>query len=159
MPAYSTYSPFGSCTDRLLFCLTQRHRIDSARFQPSQLYCTPLSVPPTPCRPNAPILCCSNGSKNGLMLRGSEIRKVSMCELCRRTNSRKEEADPRSGSYKKAYDSMKACPLTFDHPSEAQQLHGLGPKLCDRLTERLKAHCTENGLPMPELPHKGAHNA
>ena len=50
---------------------------------------------------------------------------------------------------------MKACPLKFDHPSEAQQLHGLGPKLCDRLVDKLKAHCSENGLPMPQLPHKG----
>jgi crossover junction endonuclease MUS81 len=45
---------------------------------------------------------------------------------------------------------MKACPLCFEHPAEAQQLHGLGPKLCDRLTDKLKAHCAENGLPMPE---------
>ena len=50
---------------------------------------------------------------------------------------------------------MKACPLPFDHPSEAQQLNGLGPKLCDRLTEKLKAHCQEQELPMPEMPHKG----
>ena len=49
---------------------------------------------------------------------------------------------------------MRACPLTFTHPSEAQQLHGLGPKLCDRLTDKLRAHCAENGLPMPEPPHK-----
>ncbi|KAJ5692846.1 hypothetical protein N7462_002269 [Penicillium macrosclerotiorum] len=53
--------------------------------------------------------------------------------------------------YKKAYESMKACPLAFEHPSQAQQLNGLGPKLCDRLTEKLKAHCEQNGLPMPEL--------
>ena len=50
---------------------------------------------------------------------------------------------------------MKACPLTFNHPSEAQQLHGLGPKLCDRLTERLNQHCAENGLPMPKIRRKG----
>ncbi|KAJ9239213.1 hypothetical protein DTO169E5_4503 [Paecilomyces variotii] len=56
--------------------------------------------------------------------------------------------------YKKAYDSMKACPLVFSHPSEAQQLNGLGPKLCERLTEKLKAYCEDNGLPMPEPPHK-----
>ncbi|KAL1857912.1 Crossover junction endonuclease mus81 [Paecilomyces lecythidis] len=56
--------------------------------------------------------------------------------------------------YKKAYDSMKACPLVFNHPSEAQQLNGLGPKLCERLTEKLKAYCDQNGLPMPEPPHK-----
>ncbi len=45
---------------------------------------------------------------------------------------------------------MKACPLPFKHPSEAQQLHGLGPKLCDRLTAKLAAYCKDNGLPMPE---------
>ncbi|RAK98294.1 crossover junction endonuclease MUS81 [Aspergillus ibericus CBS 121593] len=60
--------------------------------------------------------------------------------------------------YKKAYDSMKACPLVFQHPSEAQQLNGLGPKLCDRLTEKLKAYCEENGLPMPEHPQKSANS-
>lgn len=49
---------------------------------------------------------------------------------------------------------MRACPLTFDHPSEAQQLMGLGPKLCDRLTERLKEHCQSNGLPMPKVNRK-----
>lgn len=50
---------------------------------------------------------------------------------------------------------MKACPLTFNHPSEAQQLNGLGQKLCDRLTAKLKTYCDENGLPMPERPEKG----
>lgn len=58
-------------------------------------------------------------------------------------------------TYKKAYDSMKAYPLAFNHPSEAQQLSGLGPKLCDRLAEKLREHCIENGVPMPKLPHKG----
>ncbi|KAJ4525268.1 Crossover junction endonuclease mus81 [Exophiala dermatitidis] len=55
--------------------------------------------------------------------------------------------------YKKAYESMKACPLRFDHPSEAQQLNGLGPKLCDRLTDKLKVFCDQNGIPMP--PKRG----
>jgi crossover junction endonuclease MUS81 len=49
---------------------------------------------------------------------------------------------------------MKACPLEFSHPSEAIQLNGLGPKLCDRLTEKLKEYCEQNGLPMPEPPSK-----
>ncbi|KAI9740889.1 MAG: Crossover junction endonuclease mus81 [Claussenomyces sp. TS43310] len=56
--------------------------------------------------------------------------------------------------YRRAYDSLKSCPLPFDHPSEAQQLHGFGPKLCDRLTAKLQDHCRENGLPMPEMPYK-----
>ncbi|KAL2863658.1 crossover junction endonuclease MUS81 [Aspergillus lucknowensis] len=54
--------------------------------------------------------------------------------------------------YKKAYESMKAYPLTFQHPSEAQQLNGLGPKLCQRLADKLNDYCAENGLPMPEDP-------
>lgn len=57
--------------------------------------------------------------------------------------------------YKKAYNSMKACPLIFNDPSEAQQLNGLGPKLCDRLTTKLNDYCKENGLPIPEAPHQG----
>lgn len=52
---------------------------------------------------------------------------------------------------------MKVCPIPFSHPSEAQQLHGFGPKLCDRLTAKLIAHCEQNGLPIPELPHHGIH--
>jgi crossover junction endonuclease MUS81 len=51
---------------------------------------------------------------------------------------------------------MKACPTTFAHPSEAQILNGLGPKLCDRLTDKLKKYNADHGLPMPEKPHKAA---
>lgn len=52
---------------------------------------------------------------------------------------------------------MKACPLVFQHPSEAQQLNGFGPKLCERLTERLKKYCNENRLPEPEPPQSELH--
>lgn len=55
-------------------------------------------------------------------------------------------------TYRRAYNSMKACPLTFSHPSEAQQLDGIGPKICDILTEKLKEHCEANGLPAPKKP-------
>ncbi|KAK4035058.1 ERCC4 domain-containing protein [Parachaetomium inaequale] len=55
-------------------------------------------------------------------------------------------------TYKHAYDSLKACPIAFEHPSSLQQLKGFGPKLCERLTEKLRAHCEENGLPMPPHP-------
>jgi crossover junction endonuclease MUS81 len=57
-------------------------------------------------------------------------------------------------TYKHAYDSLKACPITFSHPSELQQLKGFGPKLCDRLTEKMKSHCEANGLPMPKRGRK-----
>jgi crossover junction endonuclease MUS81 len=55
-------------------------------------------------------------------------------------------------TYKKAYDSLKACPIQFTHPSEVKQLTGFGDKLCDRLTEKLQAYCEERSLPMPERP-------
>ena len=51
---------------------------------------------------------------------------------------------------------MKAYPLKFDHPKEAIQLNGLGPKLCDRLTDKLKAYCAANGLPMPQIVQTGS---
>ncbi|KAL8685940.1 MAG: hypothetical protein Q9224_005610, partial [Gallowayella concinna] len=52
--------------------------------------------------------------------------------------------------YKKACDSLKNCPLILTHPSETQALHGFGPKICERLEQRMKQHCEENGLPMPK---------
>ncbi|TAQ84241.1 hypothetical protein B7494_g7435 [Chlorociboria aeruginascens] len=61
--------------------------------------------------------------------------------------------------YKKAYDSLKACPISFSHPSEAQQLTGFGPKLCTRLTDKMKQYCEENGLPMPAMPRGEKKNA
>ncbi len=57
-------------------------------------------------------------------------------------------------TYKHAYNALKACPVTFNHPSQLQQLKGFGPKLCDRLTEKLQKHCQENGLPMPKRPRQ-----
>lgn len=55
-------------------------------------------------------------------------------------------------TYKKAYDSLKACPIVMQHPAELQKLKGFGPKLCERLEDNLKKYCQENGLPMPEHP-------
>lgn len=56
--------------------------------------------------------------------------------------------------YKKAYDSIKACPLQFDHPSEAKQLAFVGDTLCKRLTDKMNKYCEENGLPPPQIPKK-----
>ncbi|KAL8660907.1 MAG: hypothetical protein Q9202_006083 [Teloschistes flavicans] len=55
-----------------------------------------------------------------------------------------------ASSYKKAINSLKSCPLTLTHPSEAQALNGFGPKICGDLEKRLQRHCDENGLPMPK---------
>jgi len=52
--------------------------------------------------------------------------------------------------YKKAHDSLKVCPLTFQHPSELVVLKGFGPTLCARLTKKLQDYCDMEGLPMPE---------
>ncbi|KAI2467754.1 crossover junction endonuclease MUS81 [Annulohypoxylon bovei var. microspora] len=57
-------------------------------------------------------------------------------------------------TYKKAYEALKACPVTFQHPSQLQQLKGFGQTLCNRLTEQLQKHCSENGLPMPKRPRR-----
>ncbi|KAE8452261.1 hypothetical protein EG329_000961 [Mollisiaceae sp. DMI_Dod_QoI] len=57
-------------------------------------------------------------------------------------------------AYKKAYDSLKACPLTFTHASEAKQLNGLGDKLVARLEKKMEEFCEANGLPKPKRPKK-----
>lgn len=55
-------------------------------------------------------------------------------------------------AYKKAYTSLKSCPLTFKHPEELRKLKNFGPGLVSRLTDKLKQHCEDNGLPMPPHP-------
>ncbi|KAI1808319.1 hypothetical protein F4811DRAFT_502037 [Daldinia bambusicola] len=57
-------------------------------------------------------------------------------------------------TYKKAYAALKACPVTFQHPSQLAQLKGFGPKLCHHLTEELQKYCHNNGLPMPKRPRQ-----
>ncbi|KAF3358115.1 hypothetical protein VDGD_03195 [Verticillium dahliae] len=57
-------------------------------------------------------------------------------------------------TYKHAYESLKACPLAFEHPQQLVQLKGFGEKMSSRLTDRMKKHCEQNGLPMPERPRK-----
>ncbi|CAO3586794.1 unnamed protein product [Absidia cylindrospora] len=58
-------------------------------------------------------------------------------------------------TFKKAHDSLSACPMPFAHPSEAQQLNGIGPKLAIRLEKKMMDYCEENGLPVPERRKKG----
>lgn len=49
---------------------------------------------------------------------------------------------------------MKACPIAFEHPSQAIELSGLGPKLCERLTKTMEIYCADHGLPMPKVPDR-----
>ncbi|KAH6690736.1 crossover junction endonuclease MUS81 [Plectosphaerella plurivora] len=55
-------------------------------------------------------------------------------------------------TYRTAYESLKACPITFQHPRQLTSLKGFGDKLTSRLTDMLKKHCEQNGLPMPKDP-------
>ncbi|GAN01801.1 crossover junction endonuclease mus81 protein [Mucor ambiguus] len=57
-------------------------------------------------------------------------------------------------TYKKAYESLSKCPIVFEHPYQAVQLEGIGPKIVDMLTDKMKAYCQEHGLPMPPAPYK-----
>ncbi|KAI8985247.1 hypothetical protein BDB01DRAFT_721807 [Pilobolus umbonatus] len=52
-------------------------------------------------------------------------------------------------TYKKAYDSLCKCPVPFKHPSEAQQLNGIGAGMVTRLERCMVKHCKENNLPIP----------
>ncbi|CAK7233588.1 Crossover junction endonuclease mus81 [Sporothrix curviconia] len=52
-------------------------------------------------------------------------------------------------AYRNAYESLKACPIRFDHPDQLMALKGFGAKTCSRLLERLAQHCAANGLPVP----------
>ncbi|CEI99059.1 hypothetical protein RMCBS344292_13153 [Rhizopus microsporus] len=57
-------------------------------------------------------------------------------------------------TYKKAYDALCRCPNTFEHPSQAQKLEGIGQIMAKRLTEKMIEYCQNNDLPVP-LPVKG----
>nr|CAG8573282.1 2604_t:CDS:2 [Entrophospora candida] len=55
-------------------------------------------------------------------------------------------------TYKKAFESMSVYPLPFNHPKEAAILSGIGPIICKKLEKKLKEHCDEHDLTMPEPP-------
>lgn len=55
---------------------------------------------------------------------------------------------------KKAYDALCRYPNTFEHPSQAQRLEGIGQIMAKRLTEKMIEYCQNNDLPVP-LPVKG----
>lgn len=53
-------------------------------------------------------------------------------------------------AYRNAYESLRACPIRFEHPDQLVVLKGFGPKTCSRLLDRLRQHCEANGLPVPK---------
>lgn len=57
-------------------------------------------------------------------------------------------------TYKKAYKSLKDCPMEFQHPSELSALHGWGEKLCKKMTDDLQVYCDQNNIPMPQRHKK-----
>ncbi|RKF57166.1 Crossover junction endonuclease MUS81 [Golovinomyces cichoracearum] len=73
-----------------------------------------------------------------------------------------EEARSRNSKgvqvYKKAYESLKANPIQFSHPSEAKQLTGFGDKLCARLTAKMEKFCQENNLPQSKQVSRSSQN-
>lgn len=54
---------------------------------------------------------------------------------------------------------MKSCTIKLQHASEAEQLSGIGPKLCKRLEDNHKEHCVLHGLPIPTKVRRKAKNS
>ncbi|EPS37204.1 hypothetical protein H072_9141 [Dactylellina haptotyla CBS 200.50] len=57
----------------------------------------------------------------------------------------------RERTYRRAADSMRACPFTFAHPSEAKNLIGIGDKIADRLTKKFIEYKRSRGETPPPL--------
>ncbi|KAK9245034.1 hypothetical protein V1506DRAFT_506888 [Lipomyces tetrasporus] len=54
-------------------------------------------------------------------------------------------------TYKKAHDTLKACPVAFAHPREMLTLKGFGQGICGRLEKKMKEYCIATGLAMPNF--------
>ncbi|KAJ6258511.1 hypothetical protein Dda_6554 [Drechslerella dactyloides] len=64
----------------------------------------------------------------------------------------------RGGDRERAASSMRACPRTFAHPSEAKSLIGIGDKIADRLTKQYIKYKEDRGeTPPPLVPYLKAH--
>lgn len=55
-------------------------------------------------------------------------------------------------TYQRAINSLEACPKSFQHPSQLQELKYIGAKICKALEKRTQKYCTANGIPMPDNP-------
>ncbi|KAK6333830.1 Crossover junction endonuclease mus81 [Orbilia blumenaviensis] len=64
----------------------------------------------------------------------------------------------RERTYRRAADSMRACPGTFSHPSEAKNLIGIGDKIAERLTRGYIELMEDMGkTPPPMVPYLKSH--
>ncbi|KAK6356718.1 Crossover junction endonuclease mus81 [Orbilia javanica] len=60
----------------------------------------------------------------------------------------------RERTYRRAADSMRACPRAFDHPSESKNLIGIGDKIAERLTKSFIDYKEDRGeTPPPLIPY------
>ncbi|EST08866.1 ERCC4 domain protein [Kalmanozyma brasiliensis GHG001] len=59
-------------------------------------------------------------------------------------------------TYRKAHQSLAACPIEFQHPCQTTQLAGIGPTIANKLEQELQKWCQDNGRPMPERPTRQA---
>ncbi|EWC47262.1 hypothetical protein DRE_03381 [Drechslerella stenobrocha 248] len=61
----------------------------------------------------------------------------------------------RERTYRQAASSMRACPFTFQHPSEAKTLIGIGDKIAERLTKKYIEYKENRGeTPPPLIPYQ-----
>lgn len=59
-------------------------------------------------------------------------------------------------TYRKAHQSLAACPIEFQHPCQTTQLAGIGPTIANKLEQELQRWCQDNGRTMPERPSRQA---
>ncbi|SAM83633.1 related to MUS81-endonuclease involved in DNA repair and replication fork stability [Ustilago bromivora] len=59
-------------------------------------------------------------------------------------------------TYRKAHQSLAACPIEFQHPCQTTQLSGIGPTIANKIEQELQKWCQENGKAMPERPSRQA---
>ncbi|BGP15634.1 Crossover junction endonuclease mus81 [Rhodosporidiobolus nylandii] len=63
-----------------------------------------------------------------------------------------ERGEKSAQTFKRAAQSLRSCPLAlaFQHPEDALQLKGVGPKIVQHITRKLKEKCEAEGVEMPD---------
>ncbi|GAA5855271.1 hypothetical protein JCM8547_009011 [Rhodosporidiobolus lusitaniae] len=68
-------------------------------------------------------------------------------EIANRADERGEKS---AQTYKRAAHSLRSCPIPMHHPDEALALKGVGPKIVQILTAKLREQCEKEGRGMPD---------